>query len=70
MKPARYTPEQAAAVLKAKQEELTPYLTFTLIRDTLGFDGNSSAQNIIAELVARGLLEEYDFAGKKGYRVP
>lgn len=61
---------EARKKLLEKQEQLTPHLTFTLIRDTLQYKGHSGVYWIIGKLVENGMLKEVDLGeGKKGYRV-
>ena len=55
--------------LKAAQDQLTPYLTFALMRQALHYDSNSSVQNILAQAVRLGMAVKVDFGnGEKRYR--
>jgi hypothetical protein len=61
---------EARKKLLEKQEQLTPALTFTIIRDTLQYKSHSGVYWIIEKLIAIGMMEEVDMGdGRKGYRV-
>lgn len=53
--------------LKEKQESLTPYLTFELMRKTLGITSNSPLQHLINKAVMAGKVRRVPF-GKSGVR--
>jgi hypothetical protein len=61
---------EARKKLLDKQEQLTPALTWTLIKDTLQYKSHRGVYLAIEKMVKYGMLQEVDLGdGKKGYRV-
>jgi hypothetical protein len=55
--------------LKAKQDSLEPYLTFSIMMQVLHYKSPNSVQNVLGHLISMGLVEVHEFGDIKRYRI-
>lgn len=61
--------QKKANVLKDIQDKLTPFLTFRLMKEALGYKSNSPVTNLLKRMVEMGFAEECHSDDEKRYHI-